>query len=158
MDGTNKRTLLVSTAGVVASLAGCSGQDPADAAAGSAGQQTPRWQELLNVTRTAQEDEWLTWGWEAEQTTELEVTLTVRSGPAIDFYVMDESEWDQYQAGNRARYHDLSMPNTTGGSRRGTLSGGSYVFVIDNTEHGEAAPPTNFDEDPARLELIVRGR
>jgi hypothetical protein len=66
---------------------------------------------------------------------------------------VDQSEYDQLEAGNRYQYStEGSVLEDEGGGATTTLSPGSYYLVFDNSSIGEARPPTNFDDDIAEIE------
>jgi hypothetical protein len=141
-------------------LAGCSGGDsPDDDGGGNGGngnQQQNPWQELKNTEVEVQEDEYQSWSWNAEQTAEIRWEHTVRSGPEVEIFMMESTEFDEFQAGNR--FYSVNDESGTSSSDTFTAESGNYRFVIDNTDAGRVSPPTNFDDDIAEVEFIVEAR
>jgi len=76
----------------------------------------------------------------------------VRSGPAIDAFLMTQSEFLEYSEGNNARILDGSRENITSTQATTTLDTGTYYLALDNTNSGEAEPPANFDDDVVEVE------
>lgn len=113
-------------------------------------------EEVLNEYQTVLEDKWTSWDFSVETDTYYEYDLIVRSGPPVDFYTVKNMEYTYFESGDNFEYHrGLSAPDTTGDRGDGWLEAGDYVMVLDNSENGSATPPTNFDEDPAEVELTV---
>lgn len=99
------------------------------------------------------EDQWLTWNLDFTEQTHLEYEMLVRDGPSVDVFLFDENEYEYYSNQERAKYYSaLSDLDTIQPEGRGWLESGDYVLVIDNTNYGEAQPPTNFDDDVAKVE------
>jgi hypothetical protein len=70
-----------------------------------------------------------------------EYQLTVRSGPRIDAYLLEESEVEYFVNNDRFRYIEgASRTNIAGSSVNYNLVGGSYVFMLDNSPRGETSP------------------
>jgi hypothetical protein len=107
-------------------------------------------------TRTLEEDAWYKWGFVLDQESQLELDATVRSGPAIDLIMTSQSEFEEFEQGNRFEYNQsLSLLDTVGGNASGTLPQGQWALIADNTEAGEAQPPTNLDDDIAEVEVTL---
>ncbi|MDS0258914.1 hypothetical protein NDI56_05850 [Haloarcula sp. S1CR25-12] len=148
-----RRAVLLSSAAVTLGLAGCSSDsDPS----GSSGGDTDSWQEILNTRETVQEDEYQAWNWSADQSTEIRWEFTVRNGPEAELFVMESTEFDEFQAGNR--FYAVESAAGTSDETTFTVESGDYRFVLDNTNAGDIAPPTNLDDDAAEIELVVEAR
>jgi len=145
-----RRTVLVGSVAVTLGLAGCSSDsDP------SGGDSTP-WQEILNTRETVQEDEYQAWNWSADQATEIRWEFTVRNGPEAELFVMESTEFDEFQAGNR--FYAIESAVGTSDETTFTVESGDYRFVLDNTNAGDIEPPTNLEDDAAEIELVVEAR
>lgn len=183
MDSLRRRELLAVGAGGVAALAGCATSgSTADSSGsvdvgGSVDQSTerpdadgdgvpdsqdgfPNDPDLTRVveseddTRNIEEDQWWRYGIDLSGTGKLGYEFIVREGPAIDVILMDEAEYSAFEEGERSRYYtDLSMLDASGGERGGTLNPGSYYLVFDNSNYGQAAPPSNLSNDVARVDF-----
>lgn len=102
------------------------------------------------------EDEWYQWSLEWESETHLEYEMLVRDGPSIDLILFDESEYSYYENEERASYYTtLSDLDTVEARAGGWLEAGEYRLVVDNTNYGEAAPPTDFDDNVAEIEYTI---
>lgn len=100
------------------------------------------------------EDEWYRWNFNFSQTTEIQYDLIVREGPNIDAIWFSPSEYEYYKNEQRAEYQSPSALDTASAEVGPvTVSAGEYYFVLDNTNWGGAAPPTNFDDDVAVVEI-----
>jgi len=120
---------------------------------------TDRSTELRDVstTRNIQEDQWYSYGLNFTEPGYIEYDFVVRDGPAIDVILMDEEEYSSYEEGERFRaYNDLSAYDSAGERiDGGPLSEGSYRLIFDNSEFGDAAPPTDFDNNVAEVEIDI---
>lgn len=122
----------------------------------SGGGSTP--ETIVDETDTVLEDQYLYWEFTLNRETELTLRTTVRSGPRIDIIFTSTEEFDEFERGNRFRYNsDLSQMNTIGATTSVTFRSGNYVLIADNTSAGEASPPQNLDEDPARVDIELTG-
>lgn len=111
---------------------------------------------LIEDTATVPEDEYRTFSISLSEQSELELRTTVRDGPAVDIIMVQQSEFDAYSSGERFRFFDeFSQLDTVGDMTSGPFDAGDYVVVIDNTDAVEAAPPTNYDDDIARVEVAL---
>lgn len=117
----------------------------------SNGGSTTQTRQLVDDRREVSEDEYYRWSFDLNSQATLEYSFTVRDGPDIDVFVLDDQEMDEFQGGNRFRAY--SSENGISGSDSVTLSPDSYRLVIDNTSAGNEAPPTNFDDDVADVEI-----
>lgn len=111
---------------------------------------------IIDDRDTVNEDKYLYYEFSLNEQKELQLKATVRSGPRLDIMLMDRSEFEEYEAGRRFRYDaELSLMDTIGGDSRSRVNPADLVLVVDNTEAGEATPPTDYDENPARVELTL---
>ena len=102
------------------------------------------------------EDEWVEWDLEFREETHVEYEMVVRDGPAIDVFLFDEVEYEHYEAEERAKYYsEVSDLDTVQAEGSGWLESGNYRLVADNTNYGEAAPPTNLSDDVAEVEYTL---
>lgn len=117
-----------------------------------------RSQQLRSVsdTRNLEEDQWRYYTLEFSQTGTIEYDFIVRDGPAIDVILMDESEYQYFGDGERWEYYtELSALDSTGSDITGQISAGAYRLIFDNSNEGEAAPPTNFSNDIISVEFTI---
>jgi hypothetical protein len=102
------------------------------------------------------EDEWSSWTFEFSEPTHIEYEMVVRDGPSVDVILFGDREYEYFENQDRAKYYSgLSDLDTTRGLASGWVEAGDYVLVVDNTEWGEAAPPTNLDDDVAEVEYTL---
>lgn len=154
------RRSFIGSVGLVA-LAGCNGSQPGgDGGAGSGeidgGDGGMQLLDSFNRIFTIQEDGWQGREFSFEDTGEIRYDAVVRSGPPVDFIVMDQSELQSYRNGDRFRYYSsASDMDTTSANVSAGVAPGEYAFVIDNTNAGEARPPTNLDDDTVRVEVTL---
>ncbi|MFW6017986.1 MAG: hypothetical protein ACOCPX_04130 [Halapricum sp.] len=114
---------------------------------------------VLDDTRQVNEDQYWATSLEPDQDLEVEMEMVVREGPAVDVFVATAQEFQYYENGERFQVvDDLSFKGSEGGTRSGVLEAGEYALVIDNKDGGWAEPPTNFDDDLARVDLTIRAR
>jgi len=113
----------------------------------------------IDDVRNIPEDEWLAWELDFDGSTELNYEFTVREGPAIDVIMVTQEEYTHLEEGDRYRYiPDGSVLDSTGGSQTVMPPDGMYRLIVDNSSIGEASPPTNFDDDIARVEIEAYAR
>lgn len=159
-----RRKFLACSVGCITAIAGCavleseddesdngdsSGTGGSDGSSNS-GSTTTR-EQLTDDRHSVNEDEWYRIAFDLNRQATLEYEFFVRDGPAIDVFVMNDLEYEEYQAGNR--FQVFSSDNGTSGSDSVTLGEGTYRLVIDNTGAGSESPPTNFDDDVADVEV-----
>lgn len=133
----NRRQLMIAGSSAIAvTLAGCSG--------GSSREQ------VIDNRAKINEDEYKYWSFSLDENATVEYEFTVRNGPEMEIFVLKESEFQEFEDGNRFRGHSSSG---TGGSNSVTLDAGDYEFVVDNTNAGNVSPPTNFDDDVVEVEV-----
>lgn len=117
-----------------------------------------RSQQLRSIsdTRNLEEDQWRYYTLNFSQTGFLEYDFIVRDGPAIDAILMDESEYQYFENEERWEYYtELSALDSTGDDIRGRVSSGTYRLIFDNSNQGEAAPPSNFSNDVVSVEFTL---
>ena len=143
-------------------LAGCSDSSDADNSGEDSNNDpssnTPRsrTETLIEDTRVVNEDGWYKWGFRLNEEAQLNLRVTVRSGPPVDIVLTSASEFEEYEDENRFRYNqDLSMLDTPGGDSSAEAPTGDYALIADNTNRVEAQPPSNFDDDPAEVEVSL---
>lgn len=104
-------------------------------------------------TRKIEEDEWRYHEFEFESTGFLEYEFIVREGPEIDVIFLEESEYTHFEEGDRYAYKsEMSAHDSSGATISGKVSSGSYRLLLDNSNKGEATPPTNFSNDVVTVE------
>lgn len=129
-------------------------ETPTDTSASNA-TQTASAEYVVDDRVVVREDRYRNWSFTLDRTVEAALRMTVREGPAIDLVLTTADEFEAFESGNRFQYNtELSLLDSTGGrSTADELPAGDYVLIADNTEAIEAEPPTNFDEDPADIEV-----
>lgn len=102
-----------------------------------------------------EEDSWTYWEMEFNEPTEIGYEFIVRDGPDADLIMFEESEFSHYEEMERAEYlgSASSMNTSNADVERVSVPAGSYRLVIDNSNWGEAQPPTNLDDDVVTAEL-----
>lgn len=117
-----------------------------------------RSQQLRSVsdTRNIEEDHWRYYTLEFSQAGTIEYDFIVRDGPAIDAILIDESEYEYFEEGDRWEYYsELSALDSTGNDVSGQVSAGTYRLIFDNSDQGEATPPANFNNDVASVDFNI---
>ncbi|WP_149799237.1 hypothetical protein [Halorubrum xinjiangense] len=165
------------SAAIVAGLAGCTGgggggsdgDSPIDQVQDSDDDGVPdseddypndpdRSEQLRSIsdTRNLEEDQWRHIPLEFSQTGYIEYDFIVRDGPAIDVILLDESEYQYFDEGERSEYYpELSATDSTGDDVQGEIPSGTYRLILDNSNRGEATPPTNFSNDVVSVEYSI---
>lgn len=153
----SRRSLLaVAGVGVGTLLSGCLASTPSDSSGGGNGLTT---EVIVDDNDSVEEDAWRNYQFRLNREATVSVETTVRRGPAMDFYMMNPEEYRNFDNGNRFRFVSaLSRGDTTGYSGEGRLPSGEYVLVADNSNRGEAAPPTNFSDDVATFDVRITAR
>jgi hypothetical protein len=177
----NRRNIVKITPVAIVGLAGCMGSDEPgsdfedsdtqqDTETDSDGDRVPdseddypndssRSRELRNVstTRNIQEDQWFYYTLNFTDSGYVEYEFIVRDGPAIDVILIDESEYESYNSGDRyLAYNELSSYDSAGDTvEGGPLSAGNYRLIFDNSSRGQASPPTDFENNVAEVELDI---
>jgi len=109
---------------------------------------------VVDDTREINEDSYVYWEFSIESSRTITYDFTVRSGPAVDLFAVNEEEFGHYENGERFNYFGEHL-DSVGGDGSISLDSGEYVFVIDNTNAGEAAPPTNAVNDPVEVDITI---
>ena len=89
---------------------------------------------------------------------DIEWEFDYRSGDQnIDIWFMDDLNFQQYENDNSFTYMgSLSAPDGKSASRGPIDPGpGSWHLVVDNTDTGDATPPTNGENDAVSFRLKV---
>lgn len=70
--------------------------------------------------------------------------------------VIDESEYEYFQGDERAEYYpDFSSLDSVGSTVQTEIPSGDYRVILDNSDRGEASPPTNFSNDVVEVEFTL---
>lgn len=102
------------------------------------------------------EDQHYNTGFEATSTVTLEIGVDVHSGPNIDVIVLDDVNYRQYRRGNDfVHYESCGGVAAQGFQQSCRLDSGTYHVVLDNTNAGATAPPTNAVDDGADTSWTV---
>lgn len=110
----------------------------------------------ISDTRNIEEDHWRYYSLNFSKDGSLTYDFIVREGPAIDVIVMDESEYTHFENGDRWEYYSqLSALDSTGDEISRTVSRGSYYLILDNSNSGTAAPPSNFSNDVVSVDFTI---
>lgn len=81
-------------------------------------------------------------------TVSLEYQVTVRNGPAIDVYLLEQREFEHYRNGDNFLYKEqYSVENTKYADASGLLDVQNYVFLLDHSSAGVAAPNISASQD-----------
>lgn len=142
------RRAVIGTVGAVF-LAGCS-SDSSSSGSGGGGET------IIDERDTVNEDQYLKYTFTLNQEATLDLSVTVRNGPNLDIVTTNQDELSEFEAGNRFRYNEaLSLLDSPGGDATADMPSGDYAIIVDNTDKIEAQPPTNFDDDNARVEISL---
>jgi hypothetical protein len=71
---------------------------------------------------------------------EVSYDFAVKSGPAVDIYILSDEDYARYQAGLAVLDRGFVYENTKSVSESPYFSKGSHHAVIDNTDYGVASP------------------
>lgn len=86
--------------------------------------------------------------------------VLVASGPAVDVFLMDDQNFQRYQQGRAFEYLVAGTDQATTHSIQNVaiagLTAGTYYLVVDNTNAGQARPPTNGVNDVAAVQTMFR--
>ena len=152
-----RRFIVAGIAGASFGIAGCSGNNDSEDNGNGGGNDTPEPWTIVDDTRSLEEDEYLSWDFTLNRQATLKLSAIVRDGPAADILLTSVDEFNEFEQDNRFRYNSaVSLMDSGGGSTSGLVSSGSYVFVLDNTNAGEAKPPTNFSNDVVEIEVELQ--
>jgi len=155
---TRRKILGGSATAITMAIAGCSsGSSSSGDGGGDSGSTV---ETIVDDTDTIEEDQYLSYSFELNRSADVDIRATVRDGPRVDIFVTSPEEFSHFEEGERFRYNsELSQMDTAGyDASLEDMPEGEYVLVVDNTEMGEAAPPTNFDDDNARVEVELTAR
>jgi hypothetical protein len=100
-------------------------------------------------TISIDEDQYFDTAVQASDETVVNFQVNVNSGPNVDFLVMSDTNYQQFQAGSQFVYEGCSRAPMNSASGTCTLRKGSWHLVLDNTDAGAASPPFNAANDPA---------
>lgn len=101
-----------------------------------------------------QEDQYIRWAIDIDEAATIDYTVNVVDGSNIDVVLMDDTSLDEFKNGQEYRYYpDVSAMDTSYASREGRVDAGNYLIIIDNSNLGEAKPPTDFEDSIVTVEL-----
>lgn len=151
--GLKRRTFIGgSIAGLIAGCTESEGAgDSPDSGVGGGSVSTPEPEEMLDRTVRVSEDDYRGWTFSLNYDVRMVVDFTVRSGPEVDIFVMEDDEYSQLRNGNR--FHAKSFGGVSGRQTVRLSSSKEWAFVVDNSSAGSRNPPTNFDDDVAEVEV-----
>jgi len=111
----------------------------------------------LDKTWEVHEDAYQGQRFEFESNGKIEYEGIVRSGPAVDFYVMEDKEVDHFESEERFKYiTPASEPDSTSAEITADFSAGTYAIVVDNSEMGKAEPPADAKDNVAKVEVSFK--
>ncbi|WP_151101775.1 hypothetical protein [Haloarcula sp. CBA1129] len=111
---------------------------------------------IIDDNDTVTEDQYRHYSFTLNQEATLDLRVTVRSGPPLDVIFTSPEEFEQFERGNRMRYNeDLSMLDTAGDDNSITAPEGEYTVIVDNTNFGEARPPTDGQDNAATYDISL---
>lgn len=147
MEIKTRRLVLTGVVGSLIPLAGCSSGGDSD--------DEPQREELVSGTFDINEDEFRGWRFSLDQDATLEYSYTVTEGPSIDVFLLDDRAYSHFKEEDNFQYiSEGSALDAVSKSVEVDLpEGDEYVLVIDNTNAGEAAPPTDLEDNVARVEI-----
>lgn len=152
--GIGRRAFIGSS--IVGAFAGCtepssSSDSPDSGSSSGGGRSTPEPQELLDRTFRVAEDDHRGTRFTLNYDVRLELEFTVRSGPEVEIFVMEDDEYSQFRNDNRFYAEQYSGVNGRGSVNLSSAK--DWAFVVDNSNAGSVSPPTNFDDDVAEVEV-----
>lgn len=150
MSSTRRRFLQGTVATGMITIAGCPA-DSDDGGQNAAGE--PEREQMLDRTVEINEDDFDGWTFSLNRDATLEYEWTVRSGPEIEIFVMEDSEYSHLRSGER--FHAKSSRGTAGSDAVNLSASKEWAFVVDNSDAGNVQPPSNFDDDIARVEVAA---
>lgn len=150
----NRRTFVGGAVALAGSLAGCSALDSVDNDS-SGGGLGGGMETVVDDTEVVEEDQYLSYDFDFDSDRTMEYEFIVRDGPNIDVFVAETEEYNHYTQGEAFEYYGDSLDTSTA-TETIDLAAGEYKIVLDNTDYVEAQPPTNFDGDPAEVDITVR--
>lgn len=103
---------------------------------------------------TIREDAYKGINFEVEQDSTIEWDAIVRTEFAVDIIVLTQAELAHFENEERFEYlSDATRLDTVGADVSATVPEGEYALIVDNSDMGEATPPTNLDDDLADVEI-----
>ena len=75
----------------------------------------------------------------------------------FDVYLLDDVNYQQFTNGNSFNYlSELSAPDAKGGQRGPvTITEDDYYLVVDNSNQGDSAPPSDGVNNPVRVRTQI---
>lgn len=105
--------------------------------------------QIVDETKTLNPGQYWHVGINMEDGATVNIELTVESGPAVDFFVMDENNFDDLQAGNFQDVQYYASPSTEQTKEYSTEftaeKNDNFYFVVDNTPLGGASATESAD-------------
>jgi len=98
---------------------------------------------------------------ELEARSKVTVIYTLSSGPAMDIFTLNSPEYEVWKNTKKKAAASISpvAALSESGKKRGTITAvldpGTYYVIIDNTNYGACAPPTNTVNDRAVMRVKV---
>lgn len=150
MADMSRRKIIASGASAITmAIAGCSEDDDQSDA-------EPTSIKPFNGEYEVSEDAYATTGVFTSDGGEIGYNFTVTSGPEVDVYLLTVEDVDRYENGQDFDY----LSHTTGSSPDTAVVDSATVesdvgtqMVIDNTNRGDVAPPTDLDDNVATVQL-----
>src|SRR5262249_25790162 len=147
----------------VIGLVGCSKKEQQETPA-------PEAAPLAQGERAIKRETWAGEPFKLEDSTEVQVSATLASGPAIDVLVLSESDFNTWntvvskgQKTDASAFEPIAELGQQGLSSSFTspwilLAGGTYYVILDNTSFGATAPPASRSDDIATVDFKVESR
>lgn len=116
---------------------------------------------LADTSVPVDEDEYYAFTAEITKKSAVTVEYSIISGPEVDMFTLTES---QYAVWKKSKKHEEgSVTPVSGlsesGKNKGTFSAevpaGTYFVIVDNTNYGKCAPPTNTVNDQANVQVKI---
>jgi len=89
------------------------------------------------------------------------VEYSMISGPEVDIFTLTESEYAVWEKSKKPEEDSVTPVSglSESGKNKGRLSSevpsGKYFVIVDNTNYGKCAPPTNTVNDQARVQVKI---
>lgn len=152
MPRIGRRSLLSATGAMVGAIAGCTSSGSSDQ--GTTEPQTPEKKKVIDGVYPVEEDHWQYWDFSFDEQRRFEFDFMVQDGPAIDVFVTDSRGYSHYKESESFQsISTLTVTDAIGTSADGVLNPGDYYLVMDNTNQFGAKPPTDFQDNVARVEM-----
>ena len=113
---------------------------------------------LCDETVEVNEDTYISRTVEIEDTSTVTVECNVTEGPVIDIVTLDADGFALWEAKKPAEATPVSKLSASGQKENlllGTLPKGTFHVIVDNTNYGGAAPPTNMKTDKTTVTLKI---